>query len=606
MDLLDKYRNLQKEVNSLRNIIADLKDDLDIAKEDYAENKENLQKLKNDNSDGNIELLNNAIRTKIKKLKAELEGTLEELESQIEILKKDYETRLQDAVIDVNKTVKGADTLSEVYNRIQELEPEIAKFGQMVKVDEVNESYKDMLTRAKELSKQLKEYKKLPDNKSYTIAEALSLRDILINLENPKIAVGLLTAYIIVATLLVLKLPILTLTGITGFTLYSLREVIKLQKIQLQLTLALERLKSSYKNNQESYKNSYNLALSEAQDKCTQQYNEQLNLIISQQEEAKKDFEKKKLETEDLRNSEEFLSTVSNVTTTNIQNLEEEIRNLLEEITHLEERIKTSEQELQIKDEERKKCKVEIENKYQNNLSPGTDRLLQKELFLGFSKDEDISSLEYNGEPTCILYTGESVQELISLVMMIFVQIICNTSIGSLKFYIVDTEFGASDFAIFKQGKLSEVVHTCSTENDATKTIDKLHTELQNRNTTILKKAKDINEFNKLMLSRNSLTTDYRFLIIQNSGKVIFNDNKFEQLCKTGAKVGIIPIVFVSYDNMQRCITDAKENEAKEYARLFKSVKGNFFRFTTATKDILKYDNDSIKARINNLERIKR
>ena len=108
------------------------------------------------------------------------------------------------------------------------------------------------------------------------------------------------------------------------------------------------------------------------------------------------------------------------------------------------------------------------------------------------------------------------------------------------------------------------------------------------------------------MISRNSLTKDYKILLVQETSGAIFNNSNFEQLCKTGAKVGIIPIVFLSHDIMQRGEMNGENDVIKNYLKVLKAIKNNFFKYITVNKNIIKYDDRNCSATIQRLENLKR
>jgi hypothetical protein len=605
MLLIEDYRLVHKQYNNLLTDRDNLKMDIEDLDLNLDEERAHLEELENNRDNKDYPLIRESIRVMVNNLKTEMNNEQNALDQQIEILRTQYERELSDVALKVNESVKGGDILSDVFNRITELTPQIDEFHQHVLVDDVIESYAKMNQRSKDLKEELKEYKKLPPEKCIDLATKLSLRELLEGIENPKVKLGVLTGYICLGTILTMKLPIITLSALTGLTVVSLMDLSKKIKKQIELTADFERLKSSYYNNQDCYRQSYNQIMEEEQQKCADNYDRQLAGVKAQQEEVIDRYNKLIEDKENLINSDEFIASSMKVIYQAIEESKETINELLAEQEGNKTALRNLEKKLAEAKAKQESLRKQIEDKYMNNLEPGTERLLCKSLFLGFDEESNVLTLDFNCLTTLILYSGDNSEKVTSLIMMIFVQLLCNTSLASLSFYIFDTAVGASDFAIFRQGNLKEIIDISSTSNDAGNKIKELHEELQIRNIEILKKAENIEEYNKLMLSRNSLTKDYKIMLIQEASDVIFDNPDFEQICKTGDKVGIIPIIFLSHDKMQEGIMGKKEDVAKKYARILRAVPEKTYKYIVSNKSIIPYDTQNKNAIVQRLESIK-
>ena len=269
------------------------------------------------------------------------------------------------------------------------------------------------------------------------------------------------------------------------------------------------------------------------------------------------------------------------------------------QISYIQDMINNINSDLIDMKEELASLRKQIEDIYCSKIKPGTSRLMVDELFLGFEDDGDLRLFEFNHSSTLVLYTGKSV-DVSDLCMQIFVQMLREVNISATSFYIFDTEMGAPDFAPFTQDELSDVVHICSTKDQCTDAIKRVHSMLAVRNASIISLADDIQSYNENMIAQNSITYNYVILLIQDSGGAIYDNANFQQLCKSGPRVGIIPIVFVSSQWFIDSIQGHSKNPASCWSVM--SSIDNWFSYLSEQDKFISRDETFIR---DNLRRLK-
>jgi hypothetical protein len=257
-------------------------------------------------------------------------------------------------------------------------------------------------------------------------------------------------------------------------------------------------------------------------------------------------------------------------------------------------------EELEGKKKELEELRKQIEDQFVNNCKPGTSRILTTELFLGFEKDGYLRTFDFNGKSTLIIYSGQW-QNMAKLNFMIFLEILKTTNISALSFYVFDTEMGAPDFAPFTQEDLSDVVKICSTKEQCTTSITRVHGMLEERNKNILAYSDNILTFNKEMLAKNSLTREYVIILAQESSGAILNNPQFQQLCKAGPRVGIIPFVFIQAEWFTEHCTGVGKDVQSCYD-LLSSIDDNWFAYGGESDKLIKREDSFIR---DNLKRLR-
>ncbi|MEG2376798.1 MAG: hypothetical protein RSC43_00420 [Clostridia bacterium] len=248
------------------------------------------------------------------------------------------------------------------------------------------------------------------------------------------------------------------------------------------------------------------------------------------------------------------------------------------------------------------KRKVELQHQvaenYLNPKEPGDSRLLSKSFFLGFDDVDELIEFRYDGKTTIIIYKGINNGVNAPIITMLIMQLLAAMSIVSLRIAITDTRTGGTDYAVFSPKSLSNRIKICSINADVKKIIEEYHAELLMRNKDILTEAQTLEEYNERMLAKRSLTREYCFLFLQDPDLETLASQKFTQLCMSGPRVGIIPIVFIANAFINQSL---KENNSMVRLGTFVQAAGDkFYVYDGSTQDITEQGKmrDSILDRI--------
>ena len=120
-------------------------------------------------------------------------------------------------------------------------------------------------------------------------------------------------------------------------------------------------------------------------------------------------------------------------------------------------------------------------------------------------------------------------------------------------------------------------------------TVEEFHVEMITRNTTILTEAPSIEDYNKQMLDRKSLTREYCLLFLQDPDFKLLASQKFLQLCRSGPKVGIVPLVFLSHTNVNK-MKEENDNVLDGLLSFMEIVSENAYSFNGSTQDLVVND----------------
>lgn len=234
---------------------------------------------------------------------------------------------------------------------------------------------------------------------------------------------------------------------------------------------------------------------------------------------------------------------------------------------------------------DKEQLKEEVKKYYLNPSTPGESKLLTTSFFLGMDDREDLIEFDYKGKTTLVLYRGDNNTVNAPLITMMLMQLLASMSIVSLQLAITDVRNACTSYAPFSPNKLSNRIRLCATDEEIKNILDLYHTELLMRNKTILTEAPSIEEFNKQMLERKSLTREYYLLFFQDPDPKILGSQKFLQLCRSGPLVGIVPLVFIQHTALAKMKTESPQ-VVSGLVEFFESVSTNTFIFNGATQDL--------------------
>ncbi len=237
----------------------------------------------------------------------------------------------------------------------------------------------------------------------------------------------------------------------------------------------------------------------------------------------------------------------------------------------------------------KEKLKHEVREYYLSPTTPGKSKLLTSSFFLGMDNQEELIEFDYKGTSTLIIYKGENSTVNAPLITMMLMQLLASMSIISLQLAITDVHNACTSYAQFSPKKLSSRIRLCATDSEVSDVVEQYHTEMLMRNKTILTEAPSIDEYNRQMLERKSLTREYYILFLQDPDFKLLSSQKFLQLCRTGPKVGIIPLVFISHADMNKMRSE-KDEVRVGLLDFLEIVSENTYNFNGSTQDLVEDD----------------
>lgn len=462
------------------------------------------------------------------------------------------------------------------------------------------ETQKQLRGRAIIFEKHYDTYKEVGEPFCKKIAEKFALKDIFKSINNPKVAIGCMTAYVLVGVISVLYLPVVAIASYVAMTALSVRDALRLREDKLAIEKEFWLLEKSYENLEASYREEFKRQVQEANDKADKDYEKALKEYADEEATLKEDYHNLLKELEIMERDPNFIARNLSIYKHKLEGLNREKEEYIEQLAESDTELNSCLSDIDKLKIRLQSLRKQIEEKYMGELNPGDSRLLNTNLFLGFEKDEALRVFDFKGDSSVIFYSGES-SDVTELSMSIFLELLREVNIASLSFYIMDTNMGAPEFMPFTQKELSEVITICSTKDQCVSVLNQVHSMLEERNRNILAYASNIEDFNKQMLEKNSLTREYLFLIIQESSGAILNNPKFQQICKSGYRVGIIPIVFISASWYLMQLKGEGE-EAKSAFDLLSSIKNNWFSYSIENDAFIKRPSSFIESNMKRLE----
>lgn len=237
----------------------------------------------------------------------------------------------------------------------------------------------------------------------------------------------------------------------------------------------------------------------------------------------------------------------------------------------------------------KEELKKQVQEYYLSPTTPGTSKLLTSSFFLGMDSQEELIEFDYRGITTLIIYRGENSTVNAPLITMMLMQLLASMSIVSLKLVITDVHNACASYAQFSPPTLSSRIRLCATDEEVKTAVEEFHVEMITRNTTILTEAPSIEDYNKQMLDRKSLTREYCLLFLQDPDFKLLASQKFLQLCRSGPKVGIVPLVFLSHTNVNK-MKEENDNVLDGLLSFMEIVSENAYSFNGSTQDLVVND----------------
>ena len=582
--MFQEYRELFAELMDYReNELPTHKANLRLAEEQLEALDKEIETLERESLGENSPHLKAVIAKEAEKIEQDYRARLAVLAEKKRQITTD-ETRNRALLLENLDIDRGCEsTLRLIYEIIQEYQEKFDTSnvsGLRVPI----ENYKALQKRAVILERHYDKYNQENAPFCKRIAEKVAMKDVFQSISNPKVAVGCMTGYILISTISALYLPVVAIAGYVGMAGLSVRDALKIRESKNSLERELWLLEKSYENIEATYREELHRKVQEANDKADADYANALAESNQEEETLKEEYQNLLKELKIMEKDPNFIARNLSIYQHKVNALRDNRTEYLEEIESAKEDLKDCEESIQDIINRLQSLREQIEVEYGGPLTPGSNRLMVNELFMGFERSGALRTFKFNADTTFVFYSGET-SDATSIVMTIFLELLRTVNIAQLSFYIMDTNMGAPDFMPFTKDELSEVVSINTTREQCAATITKLHHAMEERNRSIRAYASDIHSFNKLMIEANSLTQEYIVLLIQECNGAILGQPQFEQICKAGPSVGIIPIVFLSE---KWCNEQASGNgdKAEEAYKLLSTSDNAWFRYRTETEEL--------------------
>lgn len=597
-DLFKKYIELLDEIETMKDTdLTDQESSMASSKNQLSAVEAQISSLEKSLQD-NSPYIKNIIAQEAQKIELTYQQRLTELKKRQQEITVQSEENRRNLLDNIKVDRKCEIALKQCYEVLQDYK-ELLDTSETFGYPTPLETYIELKARMNVLDNHCKMFLDKGEPLCKKIANAISMRDIFTSITNPKVAIGAMSAYLLAWLMGVMYFPLIAITGYLGITAISVKGALSIEKERIALMKEYQILKQSYSNLEEIFKENFQRECDTANKQADEDYEKAIKDYADEEKSLRKDYEKLLEDLKTMETDPTFRADKLSVFRTQMDTLIKKKKIIEGQISYIQDMINGINSDLIDMKEELTSLRRQIEDIYCKDIKPGTSRLMVDELFLGFEDDGSLRLFEFNHSSAMILYSGKS-SDVSDLCMQIFVQMLREVNISATSFYIFDTEMGAPDFAPFTQDDLSDVVHICSTKDQCADALKSVHSMLAVRNASIISLANDIQSYNKEMIAQNSITYNYVILLIQDSGGAIYNNANFQQLCKSGPRVGIIPIVFVS----SQWFIDSIQGHSKNPASCWSVVSSidNWFSYLSEQDKFISRDETFIR---DNLRRLK-
>lgn len=597
-DLFKKYIELLDEIETMKDTdLTDQESSMASSKNQLSAVEAQISSLEKSLQD-NSPYIKNIIAQEAQKIELTYQQRLTELKKRQQEITVQSEENRRNLLDNVKVDRKCEIALKQCYEVLQDYK-ELLDTSETFGYPTPLETYIELKARMNVLDKHCKVFLDKEELLCKKIANAISMRDIFTSITNPKIAIGAMSAYLLAWLMGVMYFPLIAITGYLGINAISVKGALSVEKERIALMKEYQILKQSYSNLEEIFKENFQRECDSVNKQADEDYEKAIKDYADEEKSLREDYEKLLEDLKTMETDPTFRADKLSVFRTQMDTLIKKKKTIEGQISYIQDMINGINSDLIDMKEELTSLRRQIEDIYCKDIKPGTSRLMVDELFLGFEDDGSLRLFEFNHSSAMILYSGKS-SDVSDLCMQIFVQMLREVNISATSFYIFDTEMGAPDFAPFTQDDLSDVVHICSTKDQCADALKSVHSMLAVRNASIISLANDIQSYNKEMIAQNSITYNYVILLIQDSGGAIYDNANFQQLCKSGPRVGIIPIVFVS----SQWFIDSIQGHSKNPASCWSVVSSidNWFSYLSEQDKFISRDETFIR---DNLRRLK-
>lgn len=270
-----------------------------------------------------------------------------------------------------------------------------------------------------------------------------------------------------------------------------------------------------------------------------------------------------------------------------VKKIEEDLRREAGAIEKRNENLLKLDKEIRDLRLKKAKLKEQIESVMLNLESVGTSQLLLKSFFLGFDEEDRVISMQYDGDTSLVIYSEDDSRTVIPFLQMMIIQFFTNMSPNSLHIDIVDLDNAGIDYNVFRYGNLTDVINIVASKSEESALLSSLHKDMRTRSERISSIADSIEEYNEIMLNRESIPMEYEIVIFQAMSDDIYGNKELLQICRQGARNGIVLIFFVQNSKMAFSSAPNKDSSKMENMYDFVSaIPKQFFNYNAVTGEV--------------------
>ena len=555
--------NILEEYSIILQRILELKDDIDIKNSDLQLNMNKLNAIQ--------DALSNAIRLRDGDNRVRINRAVDELKASI-----DNEYRFKIASLQQKIQMQHESMDNETRSKIQFLKnhdtglKEIAELEKKLQVYNgfsvlIDNSLKCPQESFDELKKRVADLKSIDELQirkqplTNNLLHLLSGKQLFDGIENPKLSICAMTAYVVILAAITLAIPQVTLLAYSALTLqsafssdYNESNLEICRKTYSLCSMSIDRYK-------ELFSKELNKKIKKTSSDIENKYFDKISSIEDSISDLESKRESEKSSKDNLLCDIDFKNKVLADLIDNVSLLENDLKEAESDVSMSKKEVNTFNEtnaELIRKKDELQK---QITEDYICNLVPGDSVVMVDKLFLGFNSDDSLITIDNPGTSNLILYSGNT-SDLIELASLILVQIFKSFDISISSVKIVDVSSIGASFQVFNADDLQFVTEIITTEADFDSSICKgTYESLPIKNRKILSKADNIHNYNIEMRNKNSLPMEFEYHIVIDGGKKMF-DSRYVKLCKDGKISGVYPFVFLSLQQIRDELGKDKPN----------------------------------------------
>ena len=222
----------------------------------------------------------------------------------------------------------------------------------------------------------------------------------------------------------------------------------------------------------------------------------------------------------------------------------------------------------------------DIQNKYLDFSNVGSETILDPVFLFDIDTDKNKPIFFQHPQASC-LFIYENVEESINFVRLLVSQLRCKLSPFCQAVSVLDELHLGQDFLYFRSSGIPDDspeagLFTIFTEADAFHAkIDDLTLELMQRTESMRREFKNIEEYNKAMVSLDSVTASYEFVFMISPELSLLEDPKLRKLLINGGAYGIFVHVFLDTDAFKEG-RDGSKKLLDSVEKVFLLMNGNF------------------------------